>query len=621
MNQHQHVLWQSTHAAMAAAAAFVRKLLLLGGLCLLVQLGRAQTQPLTDSDKREIKRQALTRITKDFPLVINNLTLDINTEADIKSMILNSYLPNSLNQQLFVNDEVILEDDVDPSHTGATAKVDKPVRQYLSDLISFYPKNPDSDIPSFVVSNVRLTDVIAENSASARIDVYFDARFMGKHKSGRAYQTVNRVATLQATRVNKKWEIYIRQILFVRPGAGLAQTTAPLPATVTAAVVLPPVEVREPLVVYRQSDYEFNATIRSNKQALDVVKTESPRLPLGQYRYRDDGSYELDGNRIVFNDKSKATFTFTNRDRDLLGFARVEPVQPKSDTIRSLATKPAPPVVTPGYLPPAEGPQLRKIEPVSTTVASPAVAFDTPKVTKPEPAQPVLTKPEPPKPALVKPTPEPPKIVAEKPSESSKEADNKPVTTDPVVPKVVMEGPKQALPAIEKPLPPPALPAVEKPALAEATPVVAEPTPVTPDKPAPKLPKPIVQKPAALSVSPDVKKAISGEQRRMIAAMRLRGWLQVVGGLAALGGSYVAYSGIKKDYDAYQTRAGALIADYAIYRQLSQRPVPPGPETLSLTSYGSPTIYGVYGGGVIGLGLTVNGIRTLFRAGKMGKKK
>ena len=539
MSQIRYAVWKLTMAVAGLGWVCPISLLLTGGLCcLLFTPCQAQDQPLTESDKREIKRQALIRISKDFPLVINTLTSDDNTEADIRLMILNSYLPNQAGQQVFVNDEVLLEDDVDPTHTGAATKVDKPVRQYLSDVVSFYPKNTDRESPSFVVTSVVLDNVIDESATSARIAVYYSSRFRGKNKAGKAYQTVNRVATLQATRVNKKWEVYIRQILFVRPGAGLAQTTptAPLPATVAAPVALPPVDIKEPMVVYRQADYEFNATIRANKQALDVVKTESPRLPLGQYHAADDGSYVLDGNRITFNGKDRAAFTFTNRDRDLLGFSRVEPAKPAAPLVAMVAVA-------------AETPKAVALAPPKTPV---------------KPAPEAIRLPEP-----------------------------KPLVVQQSAPVVV----QQAKPIADKPAP----------ALAKM--------------PTPKLPKPVVQKPMAMSVSPDLKKSLNSEQRRIMAAMRLRGWLQVVGGLAALGGSYVAYSGIKKDYDAYQVRAGAATADYTIYRELTQRPMPPGGEPLSMTAYGSPTIYGVYGGGVAGIGLTINGIRTLFRAGKINKKK
>ena len=525
---------------------------LMGSLLMATGPVWAQGPALTESDKREIKEQAKKRIGKELAEKINNLVVDFNTESDIKLLILNSYLPNSADQQLFVNDDVILEDDIDPAHTGPAANMDKPVRQYLNDLVTFYPKNPDPERPSFLVTNVRVVDPTPDSPTSALINVFYNSAFKGNDKKGHSYQTVSRVATLQATKIDRKWEVFIRQIIFERRGAGLAQTaiTTPSVSTVAAVTAPPPIDIREPTELFRQEDYEFNATIRYNKQALDVVKSESPRLPLGQYRRRDDGAYELTGNRIVFGDKNK--FTFTNRDRETLGFVRVEPAK----------------VVTPGYLPPTEGPQLRKTEPASTTTVSPVVALETPKLVKPEP---------------------------------------------------IMEVPKPPLPVVEKPVV-----AEVKPVLVEPKPVVIDkpaPPPVLAQAPAPKLPKPVVQKPVAMSVSPDLKKSISNEQRRIVAGMRLRGWLQVVSGLAALGGSYVVYSGIKKEYDTYETRFNALNTDYLIYRDLTQRPVPPAPEPMSITTYGAPAIYGVYGGGVIGLGLTVNGIRTLFKAGGMSKRK
>ncbi|MBO0932466.1 hypothetical protein [Fibrella aquatilis] len=583
-------------------------LLIISFLLLKTGSVQAQTQALTESDKREIKRQALLRISKDLPDKINNVTSDAITEADITYIIQNSYLPNSAGQQLFVNDEVIIEDDVDPTRIDPAGHVDKQVGQYLSDLVSFYPKNEDPIRPIFTVSVPRTIEPKPQSPTTATIDVFYSSAYKGNDKKGRSYQTVNRVATLLATKVGKKWEVYIQQIIFERRGAGLAQTTAPTVATVATTDAPPPLlEIREPTVVFRQEDYEFNATIRYNSKALDVVKSELPRLPLGQYRRRDDGAYELDGNRIVFEGKNK--FMFTNRDRNLLIFSRVEPAKPRPDTTRALATKPAPTVVTPGYLPPDESQRQRKVKPAADTVKSaPALAIVTPK-----PAQ-ETPRPAPETPKLApKPQPEPPKTVAKTPViEAPTRPENKPVN-DPPKPTVAETKPI----AIEqKPVS-----SDTKPAVAETKVVEAKPAPALAKAPEPKPPKPVVQKPAALSVSPALTKSLNNEQRRLVAGMRLRGWLQVVGGLAALGGSYVVYSGIKKDYDVYQAKASVLNANYTIFQSLSQRPVPPAPEPLSMTAYGAPAIYGVFGGGVVGIGLTVNGIRTLFRAGKVGKKK
>lgn len=550
--------------ATAATTHTVINILIISLLLLKIGLVQAQTQALTESDKREIKRQAVLRISKDLPEKINTIMVDFNTEADVKLLIQNSYLPNGAGQQLFVNDEVIIEDDVDPTRIDPTGHVDKPVRQYLSDLLSYYPKNVDPDRPIFVVSLPRTIEPRPESPATASIDVYYSSTYKGNDKKGRSYQTISRVATLEATKIDKKWEVYIRQIIFERRGAGLAQTTATAPKATTVAAPeapLPVLEIREPTVVFRQEDYEFNATIRYNGKALDVVKSELPRLPLGQYRHRDDGAYEFNGNRIVFDGKDK--FTFTNRERNTLGFSRLEPPKPKPDTTRAVAAKP---VVTPGYLPPDANQSQRKVKPADTVKTAPVIIAETTKPASETPKQP-------------KPQPEDPKAIAK-------------------------------TPVIEAPAPQPI-----------TTPPAEKPAPVVAKAPEPKPPKPVVQKPVAMSVSPDLKKSLTNEQRRIVAGMRLRGWLQVVSGLAALGGSYVVYSGIKKDYDAYQTRFNTLNTDYAIYRDLSQRPVPPAPEPMSITAYGAPAIYGVYGGGVIGIGLTVNGIRTLFNAGKLSKKK
>ncbi|MBO0950438.1 hypothetical protein [Fibrella forsythiae] len=569
--------------------------------CLLITASvwaQGQQAP-TLRDLNEIKRLARLRVQDELPKRISTLLMDINTEAENRDLILNSYTLNDQNQQLFVSDNIIVEDDTNPDYISFDSAPDlgKTLSQYLNNLLSFVSKNADFNTFSFVVTNVRLTDPIIDSPTSAHISIHYESILKGKSlaqkTAGRSYQRVKRVATLQATRVNRKWEVLISQILFERPGANTPQTAAVVIAPAPPAVAETPpqaVDIREPLKIYRQPDYEFNVTVRSNKKALDVVKSESPRVPLGQYHNTGDGTYVLAGNSIRFDERDRDKFTYKNRDRDIMGFALLQPPKPKADTTRAIATHQRPPVVTPGNLPPNDDQHTRKANDVpGSTIISKKGAPETPKTITP-----VAEKP------TAKPVVEVPKPVVEP---------DKPVVEPP-----------KTVAVIPKPVDLPALPVPDKQAAKPSA-----PTPVLANVPKPvekeKLPKPIVQKPAAMSVSPDLKKTLTNEQRRIAAGMRLRGWMQVVGGLAALGGSYVMYSGIKKDYDVYSQKVNALNADYNLYRDLSRRDVPPPPEPMSLTAYGAPVIYGVYGGGVVGLGLTVNGIRTLLRIRQVTKKK
>ncbi|MEZ0540570.1 hypothetical protein [Fibrella arboris] len=622
----------------------------------------AQNQPLTTKDINEIKRLAQKCVEKDLPERINTLLFDTNTEFDKNEIILNMYTLNEQGQQLFVNDNCTIEDDIDPNHIDhkSAADLDKTLKRYLNDLLQYVSKTSEANPVVFVVSSIRKTEPIMDSPTSAHINIFYESIFRGQSTNqrtqGRSFQRVKRVATLQATRDGKKWTVLISQITFERPGAGVSQTantvTAQLP-TVAETPPPPPIEIREPLKVYRQEDYEFNVTIRRNSKALDVVKTESPRVPPGQYRNDGSGTYELDGNSIRFDEANRNKFIYKNRDRDQLGFVLLQPKAPKPDTTRPLATKPLPDVVTPGYLAPNEEQRKRKAEPPTSAPATETVAVTVPKtapsvaVNQSAPPPPQRTEPvkpapkpvtEPPKPVpeevapkTVQPTDKRPVEISKPPvTETPKPAPAKPApeqqkpTAEPAKPvaeppKTVIDPPK-VMAEKAKPVAPPVVPPVDKP-----TPKPTTPAPVLADVPRAvekeKLPKPIIQKPAAMSVSPELKKSLTSEQQRMVAGMRLRGWMQVVGGLAALGGSYVAYSGIRKEYDAYSQKVNALNAEYNLYRDLSRRDIPPPPNALSITQYGSPTIYGVYGGGVVGMGLTVNGIRTLLKAGKISKKK
>ena len=97
---------------------------------------------------------------------------------------------------------------------------------------------------------------------------------------------------------------------------------------------------------------------------------------------------------------------------------------------------------------------------------------------------------------------------------------------------------------------------------------------------------------------------------------RLLGWSQIAAGVLALGASYATYSAIRSDYNTYTSRLNSLNAEYAIWRTLTQQPGDNPTVPMSFTSYASPGIYAVYGGGAAGSGLLINGIRYLLKAGK-----
>ncbi|MFD1139902.1 hypothetical protein ACFQ4C_02235 [Larkinella insperata] len=107
------------------------------------------------------------------------------------------------------------------------------------------------------------------------------------------------------------------------------------------------------------------------------------------------------------------------------------------------------------------------------------------------------------------------------------------------------------------------------------------------------------------------------ETDRLKLKYRRNGWLQIAAGLAALGISYRGYTNLQKSYDTYHGELARLNAEYAIWKDLSQQPAGNPITSMNFNSYSRPGIYAVYGGGVVGAGLILNGIRQLIKAGKL----
>ncbi|MVM40682.1 hypothetical protein GO730_28365 [Spirosoma sp. HMF3257] len=130
----------------------------------------------------------------------------------------------------------------------------------------------------------------------------------------------------------------------------------------------------------------------------------------------------------------------------------------------------------------------------------------------------------------------------------------------------------------------------------------------------------LVKAPKAPPIGPELAKSLNSEDKKLKARYRMQGWLQIAAGVAGLAGSYLAYSAIKTDYDAYSAKMEKLNTEYSNWQAVSRQPLGTAVTPLSMTSYGKPATYGVYAGGAISLGAVINGIRFLGKAGKIKSK-
>lgn len=528
----------------------------------------AQSQPaLTKRESDNISFLAKKRLEL-LNQLLNNLTYDGNEEFDINTLIKNSLQPTNTNQ-VFYNDLVTIEDDIDPSHNSAENTADVPVDTYLNNLASFYSKTPE---PNTIVFSKQFFYPVQQNGDVLYIKGFFTSVFKGRHrKIDKPYLPTDRVVEMRADKENNKWQVRIIRLGFPRPGEGSDHVAAGKPVTsgATAApadngrpAIPDNLSINSPEVPFRQPENNTTVSLKFNRNWLEVVQSSAADVPLGFYQ-RKEKLYVYDNlNTIEFlNNNSRFIFhkglEYKGYERVLTG--RVLPAKPDS------VAKP----VAPG--------------PTPRVAAAPTGDRATDAKTKAAKDKPVAVVPETKTPTVALNTPD-----AAKPTEPTRRESKqeKPVKTTPDITLSTPDAASAVTAPARKPVP-------EKS-------IVAVPVPKAP--------------------GPTVANALDAEAKKQKARYRTQGWIQVVAGVAGLAGSYMAYSSIKKDYDVYTTRVNELNSEYNAWAELARQPSGSPMQPLSITSYGKPGIYGAYAGGGISAALIINGIRSLGKAGKVKVK-
>lgn len=180
--------------------------------------------PLKADDTKEIRYQARRRIEHDLKDLLNTLTFEDVGEAERKELIRNSYLPGV--NQLFYDDGVVIEDDINPSRFDGSSVRDLIIPEYLSSLDLMYQKTSE---PSIIISNIVVASEV-QNADYPFIKVFFTSQFKSKHlKIPSPYRPTQRVAELRAEKKGKKWHLFVTRIAFAK--ADNEQLTIPAPTT------------------------------------------------------------------------------------------------------------------------------------------------------------------------------------------------------------------------------------------------------------------------------------------------------------------------------------------------------------------------------------------------------
>ncbi|WP_019989989.1 hypothetical protein [Rudanella lutea] len=220
-------------------------LLLLTSGASLAQTKTKTTPNLSKSDQAEIRNIARKQI-ENLRALLNTISFNDVSEFERDAVIKNSFLPNA--NQIFLNDGVIVEDDINPENTGAGKPVDVPIEKYLRNLDLFYTKTEGFSID--------FTEVIprnVQNGAVPYLQVYFLSTFKSQHNQiTKPYQPNRRVAEFRAERVGKGWSVMITRLAFAPSAPQSPQPHTPVTQPTT---VSDPPPAKPPIARYQRQGW------------------------------------------------------------------------------------------------------------------------------------------------------------------------------------------------------------------------------------------------------------------------------------------------------------------------------------------------------------------------------
>ncbi|UZR92498.1 hypothetical protein [Chondrinema litorale] len=167
-----------------------------------------RAQSLSSDDKLKIQYEA-GQFIQEFELLMNTIASPGLSKLERDKLKENSYTESA--NQIFLDNKVIVEDDIDPSYYQSSNKVkDLNIERYLNDLDLFYSK---SDNPTISFTNIKTSEV--KQGSYIYLEVYFEGKFTGKHQTiFENYKPTKRVATIIAKKEGRSWKMLIGSIVF-----------------------------------------------------------------------------------------------------------------------------------------------------------------------------------------------------------------------------------------------------------------------------------------------------------------------------------------------------------------------------------------------------------------------
>lgn len=178
------------------------------------------TIPLSGKDIRDVKNRAVALVSN-LATWYNNILA--SNSAERKELIINMVIPGE--EQLFLNDGIIVEDDFDTRSKVPKNERDKKIEKYFSDLGAYFGISDDGNFrnenEALTVTNATTSNVRPEKRSSVSeplfVDVHFMVNYQGiDNRTQKPYKSSQRLAELEARNDSKTgtWRLYIRSLRF-----------------------------------------------------------------------------------------------------------------------------------------------------------------------------------------------------------------------------------------------------------------------------------------------------------------------------------------------------------------------------------------------------------------------
>jgi len=183
----------------------IRFLMLL--LITIIGMQGITAQELEERDQEAIKRQAKFLV-EEFQKLLINLSNENNTEADIEKIIFN----NIKGDKIFWNEDITIEDDLNPKFIDYENPIDKRVEDYLKDFDIYYTKGPTSTIQ---FDSLSVSEVMKSEEDFWFVKVIYLSRFLNRHKDFLVpYPSRKRVAEIRAEPKEVGFNTYILSVRY-----------------------------------------------------------------------------------------------------------------------------------------------------------------------------------------------------------------------------------------------------------------------------------------------------------------------------------------------------------------------------------------------------------------------